>query len=207
MDLERRRQHPAALDDATRARERARVEGLKVDFVEGDAEALPFPDASFDAVLSIYGAMFAPDQPRTAREMLRVLRPGGRLATASWTPDGFIGELLRTVGRHVPPPAGVEPPVRWGTETRLRELFGDSVSSLEVTPRDFTFRFRSAEEMVDVFLRYYGPTLKALEAAGAAGGAALRADFEALVRRHDRLRDGRAVAVPARYVEAIATRR
>jgi SAM-dependent methyltransferase len=193
---------PALLE---RGRERARVERLAVEFREGDAEALPFPDASFDAALSIYGVMFAPDQERASRELLRVVRPGGRIALANWTPDGLIGEMLRVVSKHVPPPAGVKPPVLWGTGERLRQLLGDAVASLQVMPRDFVFRFRSAEEFVEVFRRWYGPTHKAFEAVGDAGSAALREDLVALVRRFDRKRSG-AVAVPARYIEAVASR-
>ena len=184
-------------------RARAQAEGLDVEFREGDAEALPFADGAFDAALSIYGVMFAPDQERAARELVRVVRPGGRIAVASWTPDGFVGAMLRVVSKHVPPPAGVASPLLWGTEARLRELLGGAVSSLEVTPRDFVFRFRSAEEFVDVFRRTYGPTLKAFEAVGEAGAPALRAELEELVRRFDRNRGG-PVAIPARYVEALA---
>lgn len=189
-----------------RGRERAAAERLAVTFVEGDAERMPFGDASFDAVLSIYGVMFAPDAPRAARELLRVVRPGGRIALANWTPQGFVGEMLRTVSRHVPPPAGVTPPTAWGTESRLRELFGDGLASLEVREREFVFRFRSAAEFVDVFRRYYGPTLKAFQAVGAAGEAALHADLLDLARRFDRNGTG-PVAMPAQYVEVLATRR
>ena len=189
-----------------RGRERAAAERLDVRFVEGDAEALPFADGAFDAVVSIYGAMFAPDAPRVAAELLRVVRPGGRIVMANWTPAGFVGEMLRTVSRHVPPPAGVTPPTAWGTESRLRELFGDGLSSLEVRPREFVFRFRSADEFVDVFRRFYGPTLKAFEAVGAAGEAALRADLLDLARRFDR--NGRGpVAMSAEYLEVVAVRR
>jgi len=193
---------PALLE---RGRERARVERLPVEFREGDAEALPFPDASFDAALSIYGAMFAPDQERAAKELLRVVRRGGRIAMGNWTPGGFIGEMLKVVSKHVPPPAGVRPPVLWGTETRLRELFGAGVSSLEARPRDFVFRFRSARDFVGCFRRYYGPTHKAFEAVGEAGAPALEADLEALATRFDRNRGG-ALAIPAEYLEVIAVR-
>ncbi|MFO0931118.1 MAG: methyltransferase domain-containing protein [Planctomycetota bacterium] len=189
-----------------RGRERAAAERLAVTFVEGDAERMPFDDASFDAVLSIYGVMFAPDAPRAARELLRVVRPGGRIALANWTPQGFVGEMLRTVSRHVPPPAGVTPPTAWGTESRLRELFGDGLASLEVREREFVFRFRSAAEFVDVFRRYYGPTLKAFQAVGAPGEAALHADLLDLARRFDRNGTG-PVAMPAQYLEVLATRR
>ncbi|MBL9088887.1 MAG: class I SAM-dependent methyltransferase [Planctomycetia bacterium] len=189
-----------------RGRERAAAERLDVTFVEGDAERMPFADASFDAVLSIYGVMFAPDAPRAARELLRVVRPGGRIALANWTPQGFVGEMFRVVGRHVPPPAGVTPPTAWGTESRLRELFGDGLASLEVRERDFVFRFRSAAEFVDVFRRFYGPTLKAFQTVGTAGEAALHADLLDLARRFDRNGTG-PVAMPAQYLEVIATRR
>src|SRR4051794_28132392 len=161
-----------------RARERAMAEGLDVEFVEGDAEALPFPDASFDAVTSVFGCMFAPDHARAAGELSRVCRPGGRIALASWTPEGFIGELFRTVGAHVPPPAGVPSPMLWGTEAHLRELFGDAIASLDVSERTFTFRFESAEAFVDFFARWYGPTVKALAAAH--DSAALRDDLVTL---------------------------
>lgn len=189
-----------------RARERAAAERLTATFVEGDAEDLPFGDGVFDAVLSIYGVMFAPDAPRAARELLRVVRPGGRIALASWTPQGFVGEMLRTVAKHVPPPAGVPPPTAWGTEARLRELFGDDVESLRAEPREFVFRFRSPEEYVDVFRRFYGPTLKAFEAAGPNGEAALRRDLLDLARRFDRNGSG-PIAVPAQYLEVVAVRR
>jgi SAM-dependent methyltransferase len=174
--------------------------------VEGDAEALPFADASFDAVTSVYGAMFAPDQERTAAELVRVVRPGGTIAMANWTPDGFIGEMFRVVGRHVPPPAGLRPPLEWGTEERLRELFGDDVSELGVSEQTCTFRSESAEAFVAFFRRWYGPTLKAFEALDDEGQAALAADLVALVERFDRL-DGPEVAIPATYVEVVAKRR
>src|SRR4051794_31723938 len=147
-----------------RARERAMAEGLDVEFVEGDAEALPFPDASFDAVTSVFGCMFAPDHERAAAELLRVCRPGGTIALASWTPHGFIGELFRTVAAHVPPPAGLRSPMFWGTEGGLRELLGAGVSSLSVKERTFTFRFPSAQQFVTFFRTWYGPTLKAFAA-------------------------------------------
>src|ERR687898_2326462 len=135
-------------------RERAAAEGPDVELLEGDAEALPFPDASFDAVTSVFGCMFAPDHARAAAELLRVCRPGGTLALASWTPDGFIGQLFRALGAHVRPPAGVPSPMSWGTETHLRELFGDGIASLRTTERTFTFRFPSAHEFVLFFRRW-----------------------------------------------------
>lgn len=194
---------PALLE---RGRERAAAEGLDVTFAEGDAEQLPGSTAEYDAVTSVFGSMFAPDQPQAAGELVRVTRAGGRIALASWTPDGFIGHLFRTVAGHVPPPAGVASPMLWGTEAHLRELFGDAISSLEVTRRTFTWRFASAEQLVDFFRTWYGPTLKAFAALDDAGREALATDLVALVRRFDRL-DGDAVAVPATYLEAVAVRR
>jgi len=194
---------PALLD---RGRKRAAAEGLAVELLEGDAESLPFPDASFDAVTSVFGSMFAPDHAQTAAELLRVCRPGGTIALASWTPDGFIGELFRTVAKHVPPPAGVPSPMLWGTEAHLRELFGESIASLEVTERTFTFRFPSAEEFVTFFRLWYGPTLKAFAALNDVAGDALERDLVELVRRFDRLGTD-ATAVPATYTEAVAVRR
>src|SRR5215471_3145239 len=149
---------PALLE---RGRRRAAVEGLDVDLVEGDAEALPFADGSFDAVTSVFGAMFAPDQTRAAMELLRLTRPGGTIALASWTPEGFIGELFQTVGAHVRPPAAIPSPMLWGSESHLRQLLGHGITSLDVRERTFTFRFQSAESFVTFFRLWYGPTLKA----------------------------------------------
>ena len=195
---------PALLE---RGRKRAAAEGLAVELVEGDAEALPFPDESFDAVTSIFGTMFAPDHQKTADEVLRVCRPGGTIALGSWTPEGFIGELFRTISRHVPPPAGVQSPMLWGTEAHLRELFGDDISSLEVTERTFTFRFPSADHFVSFFRLWYGPTLKAFDAVEGAARDALERDLIALIERFDRLGTGDAIAIPATYIEAVAIKR
>lgn len=194
---------PALLD---RGRRRADAEGLRVELLEGDAESLPFADASFDAVLSVFGSMFAPDHTQTAAELLRVCRPGGTIALASWTPDGFIGELFRTVGAHVPPPAGVQSPMLWGTEGHLRTLFGKEVTSLEVTERTFTWRFSSAEQFVTFFRIWYGPTLKAFAALEENARDALESDLVALAHRFDRL-GADAIAIPATYTETVATRR
>jgi SAM-dependent methyltransferase len=195
---------PALLESGRR---RAEAEGLAVELLEGDAEALPFPDGSFDAVTSVFGAMFAPDHAQAAAELLRVCRQGGTIALASWTPDGFIGELFRTVAAHVPPPAGVPSPMLWGTESHLRDLFGDAIVSLEVEERTFTFRFESAEEFVDFFRRWYGPTLKAFAALEGSARDALEDDLVALARRYDRLGGGGAIAIPATYTEAVAVTR
>ena len=190
-----------------RGRARAEVEGLPVTLLEGDAEALPFEDRTFDAVLSVFGSMFAPDHARTAAEMLRVTRPGGTIALASWTPEGFIGQLFRTVAAHVPPPAGVQSPLLWGTEAHLRELFGGGIASLEVSERHFTFRYRSPEDFVEFFRTRYGPTLKAFDALPDDDArAGLERDLVELARTFDRL-DGDAVAIPSTYTEAIAITR
>ena len=190
-----------------RGRARAAAEGLDVQLLQGDAEALPFPESYFDAVTSVFGSMFAPDHARAAAEILRVTRPGGTIALASWTPEGFIGELFRTVAKHVPPPAGVQSPMLWGTEAHLRELFGDGIASLEVKERTFSFRFTSAEEFVDFFREWYGPTLKAFDALEGEARDALYDDLLALAQRSDRLRCDGAIAIPATYTEAVAIKR
>jgi ubiquinone/menaquinone biosynthesis C-methylase UbiE len=189
-----------------RAEERARAEGLPLELVEGDAESLPFPDASFDAVVSALGVMFAPDQERAAAELVRVTRPGGTIALASWTPDGFIGEMFRTVARYVPAPARIDSPMRWGTKHGIGALLGDAVSSIGARHRTYTFRFPSAEAFVEFFRTNYGPTLKAFEALNEAGRSLLADDLTELVERHDRQRNEAAVAVAADYLEIVAVR-
>jgi ubiquinone/menaquinone biosynthesis C-methylase UbiE len=186
-----------------RGRERAAAEGLEITFAEGDAEHLPYADASFDAVLSCVGVMFTPDHEQAAGELVRVCRPGGTIALANWTPSGFVGAMFRTVGVHVPPPAGLRPPGLWGTEEHLRRLFGDAISELTLTPRQFVFRFRSAAEFVEVFRDYYGPVRKAFDALDEGGRRALYEDLAALAAGHDR-EPGPSLCVPADYVEAIA---
>ncbi len=194
---------PALLEHG---RVRAAVEGLHVVFREADAEDLPFPDASFDVVLSTYGVMFAPDQERAARETTRVCRRGGRIALANWTPEGFIGELFRVVGAYVPPPAGLRLPAAWGTEARLRELFGVEAADIRIVPREFVFRYRSAAHWVEVFRAFYGPVHKAFLALDPPGQLALEADLLALLGRFDR--GGPAgLVVPGSYVEVVITRR
>jgi len=193
---------PALLE---RGRERAAVEGLELELLEGDAEALPFADASFDAVISVFGTMFAPNHSQSASELLRVTRPGGTIGLVSWTADGFIGDLFRTTAKHVPPPAGVQSPLLWGTEAHLRDLLGDGVSSLEVTRRTFTWRFESSEEFVAFFRTWYGPTLKAFAALEGEAPDALQQDLIALALRSNRLDpDAGAIAIPSTYTEAVA---
>jgi len=192
---------PALLE---RGQARARAEGLEVTFEAADAEALPYPDASFDVVLSTFGVMFAPDHDKSSAELLRVCRPGGRIGLASWTPQGFLGGLFRTVGKHVPPPAGVRSPVLWGTPDHLQRLFANA-ASIAHTTRTFGFRYRSAEHFVDVFRTFYGPVHKAFLALDANGQAALEADMIALLRASDR--GGAAgLVVPAEYLETVIVR-
>lgn len=194
---------PALIESAAG---RARAEGLTIDFREADAEALPFEDGTFDVVLSTFGVMFAPNQPVAAGELLRVCRHGGRIGLANWTPDGFIGMLLRTVGRYAPPPAGLTSPALWGKREHLDDLFGDKVSSLEVKQREFTFRYHSSAHFIEMFRTYYGPMHKAFAALDDAGRAALTADLEALIREHDRGGES-SLVVPAAYLEVVAVRR
>ncbi|HSV79691.1 MAG TPA: methyltransferase domain-containing protein [Ramlibacter sp.] len=195
---------PALLE---RGRERAAAERLHgIDFREADAEALPFDDASFDAVLSTFGCMFAPNPPRVASELLRVCRPDGRIAMANWTPDGFIGQVFKTIGKHVPPPAGVTSPALWGTRARLSELFEPAASVIRAEPRHFMFRYRSAEHMLEIFRGYYGPMLKAFAALDGAGQQALAEDLLALMQQFDAARDGTLV-IPSAYLEIVITRR
>jgi ubiquinone/menaquinone biosynthesis C-methylase UbiE len=190
---------PALLE---RGRERAAAERLDITFVDGDAEALPFDDASFDGVLSVFGAMFAPDHAKTASEIARVSRPGGRIGLASWTPEGFLGAMFRTIGQHVPPPSGVASPMLWGTEAHLAEIFGDAVQWTAHERRIHNFRFTSAEAFVDFFETYYGPTLKAI---GAADG--LRQALVDLAREYNRLDpDEGAIAIPGEYLESVGVR-
>jgi SAM-dependent methyltransferase len=188
-----------------RGRLRAEAEGLEIGLIEGDAEAIPLPDASFDAVLSVFGSMFAPNHRQAAAELTRVVRPGGRIGLATWTPDGFIGEMLKVVAGHVPPPAGVSSPLLWGSKAYVSDLLGDKVSAIACTEQTFTWRFRSAEAFVEYFRTYYGPTVKAFEAVGDEGRDALFADLVYLVRRHAGTGAG-PVAIPATWLETVAIR-
>jgi SAM-dependent methyltransferase len=186
-----------------RGKERAAAERLTVDFRQADAEALPFADGSFDVALSTFGVMFTPDQEKSASEMSRVVRKGGRIGLANWTPDGFIGQLFKIIGKHVAPPPGVKSPALWGTEARLGELFPGH--RLDLAKRVFHFRYRSAEHWLDVFRTYYGPTHRAFAALDTAGQHALQADILDLLARmnrggHDSL------IVPSDYLEAVVTR-
>jgi SAM-dependent methyltransferase len=194
---------PALLEDGRR---RAAADRLPIEFREADVEALPFGDAAFDVVLSTFGVMFAPHQARSAQEMLRVVRSGGKIGLANWTPEGFIGRLFGVIGRHVPPPAGLTSPARWGTTDHLQQLFGGGAAAIRVTPRDFMFRYRSAAHWIDVFRRWYGPVHKAFAALAAEGQVRLERDLAALIAEFDIARDGTMV-VPGEYLEVVITKR
>ena len=194
---------PALLD---KGRARAQAEGLAVRFQEADVEELPFPDGSFDVVLSTFGAMFAPDHARTAGEMMRVLRPGGRLGMANWTPESFIGQLFRTIGAHVSPPAGVKPPPLWGNEAYLNDLFGAFASQIRCERRIFKFRYRSAAHWVQVFRDTYGPTHKAFLALNAEGQQALERDLLGLLAQMNTAGPS-SLVVPSEYLEIVITKR
>jgi SAM-dependent methyltransferase len=189
-----------------RGRERAAAERLPITFEEGDAEDLPYAAGSFDVVLSTFGVMFTPDQDRAAREMLRVCRPGGKIGLANWTPRGFVGEMFRLIGRYLPPPPGAKPPSLWGTEERLRELFGAEITSLLVVQRSFAFRYRSVEHWLDVFRTYYGPMVKAFAALDAERQTGLERELTELAACFDR-GGGAGLVVPSEYLEVVATRR
>jgi SAM-dependent methyltransferase len=195
---------PALLE---RGRLRAAAEHLDVRFVEGDAEDLRFADAAFDAVVSIYGVMFAPDHRRAATELARVCRPGGRIALASWTPDGFIGDTFRVFSRYFPPAPGLQPPVRWGDPSYLDSLFGPVAASVTNHRRTAVFRFRTAEENVDFFRTHYGPTLRAFESLDPPRRESLRDELVALARRYDRNGGAGPIAITADYLETVIVRK
>jgi SAM-dependent methyltransferase len=188
-----------------KGRARALAEDLSVQFQLADAEALPFADASFDVVLSTFGVMFTPDHARAANEMLRVLRPGGRIALANWTPAGFIGRLFKVIGAHVPPPAGVQPPALWGTEPHIVELFGKRSTQIRCERRIFNFRYRSAAHWLQVFRDLYGPTLKAFAALDGAGAQSLERGITALLDELN-VAGPAALVVPDEYLEIVITK-
>jgi ubiquinone/menaquinone biosynthesis C-methylase UbiE len=193
---------PALLE---RARERAAAERLDIAFREADAEALPFPDESFDAVVSTFGVMFTPDQDRAAAEMVRVCRRGGRIGLANWTPEGFIGQLFKTIGKHVAPPAGAKSPALWGTRARIAELFEPHATSVKSAQRHFVFRYRSPAHWLEVFRTYYGPVHKTFGALEPAAQSALQRDLVGLIEQFNRSGDGTMV-VPSEYLEIVITR-
>jgi ubiquinone/menaquinone biosynthesis C-methylase UbiE len=192
---------PALLEGGRR---RAEAEGLSVTFEFADAEALPYAAASYDVILSTFGVMFAPDHGKSASELLRVCRLGGRIGLASWTPEGFIGQMFRVVGKHVPPPAGVQSPALWGTRDHLQTLFADA-ASIEHTVREFPFRYESAGHFVEIFRTFYGPVHKAFAALDPSGQAALESDLLALLTRCARP-SAAGLVVPGEYLETVITR-
>ena len=194
---------PALLEKGAR---RAAAEGLDVHFEVADAEDLPFEDGRFDVVLSTFGAMFTPEHTRPAREMLRVLRAGGRIGLANWTPEGFIGQLFRIVGKYLPPPAGMKSPALWGTESHIAELFGAQARQIRAERKHFNFRCRSAAHWMQLFRDYYGPIHKAFAALDEAQGRLLEADIVALLRAAN-VAGERALVVPSEYLEVVVVKR
>jgi SAM-dependent methyltransferase len=192
---------PALLE---RGRERAAAERVGAEFVEGDAQNLPFEDDSFDVVMSIFGAMFAPDQRKTAAELLRVVKPGGRIGMGNWCPDGGAGKMFKTIAKHAPPPPGIDSPLLWGTEGRLRELFGDGISDLRIERRAPRQAFPSADHQIELFRTYFGPTKTAFERVGPEGEQALYDDLKAFLEAEN-IGDDRALVIAPEYLQVIAT--
>jgi SAM-dependent methyltransferase len=187
-------------------RARAAAEGLVVDFREADAEDLPFADGAFDTVLSTFGVMFTPDQDQAAAELLRVCRPLGQIGLANWTPGGFIGQVFRTLGKYLPPPAGAKSPALWGTRARLDEMFGPAAVSIKAEPCHFNFRYRSVDHFLDVFKTFYGPMHKAFAALNPEKQNDLQNDLVSLVARMNKATDGTMV-VPSEYLEVVIIKR
>jgi ubiquinone/menaquinone biosynthesis C-methylase UbiE len=189
-----------------RGKVRAAAEGWSIKFMEADAEDLAFQDDQFDVVLSTFGVMFTPNQDQAAAELLRVCKPKGKIGLANWTPDGFIGQVFKTLGKYLPPPAGTRSPAMWGTRTRLSEMFDAGASSVKAESRIFNFRYRSADHFLDVFRTYYGPVLKAFAALEPAKQEELQDDLHALIVRMNRSGD-RTMVVPSEYLEVVITKR
>ena len=194
---------PALLE---RGRARAGAEGLAVQFREADAENLPFEKEAFDVVVSTFGVMFTPNQEKAVAELVRVCKAGGKIGLANWTPGSLIGELFKLIGRYVPPPPGLKSPALWGTEERLRELFGSAIGSMQCERKHFVFRYRSAEHWLETFRSYYGPMQKAFGALDAGKQDALAYDLVQLVGNFNRSGDGALVA-PSEYIEVVITRK
>ena len=194
---------PSLLDSARR---RAEANGYAIDFQQADAENLPFADAAFDVVLSTFGVMFTPDQDKAASEMARVCRPGGRIGMANWTPESFIGQVFKTIGKYIPPAPGVKSPALWGTRARLEELFGQAAGEIRTTERAFVFRYRSPQHWLDMFRTYYGPMNKAFAALDASGQQAFAQDLLDLMARLNQSGDATLV-LPSPYLEVVVARR
>jgi ubiquinone/menaquinone biosynthesis C-methylase UbiE len=186
-------------------RARASADGLPIEFIEADAEYLPFGDSAFDVVVSTFGVMFTPNQEKAASELLRVCKPGGRIGLANWTPEGFIGQVFKTLGKYLPPPSGAKSPALWGTRAALEEMFGAQSRSIKAEPRLFNFRYRSPEHFLDVFRTFYGPVLKAFAALDTTSQQNLRNDLHALIVRMNKSGDSTMV-VPSEYLEVVITR-
>ena len=185
---------------------RAKAEGLPLEFKVADAEALPFANAAFDVVVSTFGVMLTPDQDKAATELLRVCKSGGKIGLANWTPEGFIGQLFKTLGKYLPPPAGAKSPALWGTPSRITEMFGATTTSIKAERRHFTFRYRSPEHFLEIFRNYYGPMLKAFAALDETNRQGLRHDLLALIGRMNAAADGTMI-VPSEYLEIVITKR
>ena len=194
---------PELLD---RARQRAAVEGMEIEFLEGDAENLRFPDGHFDAVLSTLGVMFAPDHAKAASEMLRVVRPGGKIGVASWTPFGMLGQIFRVVAKFVPPPPTSKSPLMWGTEAWVKELFGERVSELRASFKSLIYRHTSPAHFVEWLRMYLNPLTIAYETLDAAGRERLMKETVSVVSRFNRSGD-RSLLAPAHYLEVVAVKR
>ena len=189
-----------------RGRARASADGLSVEFKEADAEALPFADAAFDVVVSTFGVMFTPNQDRAASELLRVCKSGGKIGLANWTPEGFIGQLFKTLGKYLPPPAGAKSPALWGTKARIDEMFGARANDIQIARRNFVFRYRSAEHFVEIFKTYYGPVLKAFAALDSTSQDGLKRDILALIATMNCSAD-ETMVVPSEYLEIVVIKR
>jgi ubiquinone/menaquinone biosynthesis C-methylase UbiE len=187
-------------------RARAEAEGHTIEFEQADAERLPFADATFDVVLSTFGVMFTPDQDKAAAEMARVCKPGGKIGLANWTPESFIGQLFKTIGKYIPPAPGLKSPALWGTKARLEELFGNTAKEIRTTSREFVFRYRSPAHWIEVFRTYYGPMNKTYGALDAERQAAFTQDLLAQMESRNRSGD-RTLVLPSEYLEVVIERK
>jgi SAM-dependent methyltransferase len=187
-------------------RVRAQAEGHSIKFQEADAENLPFPDASFDIVMSTFGVMFTANQEKAASELIRVCKPGGRIGLANWTPESFVGQLFKTIGRYIPPAPGAKSPALWGTRTRLDDLFGKAAQDIRVASRDFVFRYRSPAHWIDVFRAYYGPLTKTFAALDTANQSAFTQELLTLIEARNRSGD-RTLVLPSEYLEVVIERK
>ena len=187
-------------------RARAQAEGHTIQFQEADAENLPFPDASFDVVMSTFGVMFTPNQDKAASELARVCKPGGKIGLANWTPESFIGQLFKTIGKYIPPAPGVKSPALWGTKARLEELFAETAQEIRTTGLEFVFRYRSPGHWIEIFRTYYGPMNKTFDALGVDNQGAFTGDLLALMEARNRSGD-RTLVLASEYLEVVIERK